>query len=157
MTKSSEGHFEILKDFPPDVLAVVAHGHLEREDYEKTLVPLAEKLIAQEGRINLYYEMATDFSGFSAGAAWSDARLGLVHMGDLARVAIVADAEWVRLGVRMFAPLMPAKVHLFHLSERAEARLWLAEDKPAGFDKGELDVSADHKLTAMEDKAPPAR
>ncbi len=155
MTKDSAGHFEILKDFPPDVVAVVAHGHLDREDYTKTLVPLTDKTIAREGRINLYYELGADFTGFSAGAAWNDARLGLLHLGDFARIAVVTDVEWVRLGVKMFAPLMASKLHLFHLSERDEARAWLAKDGP-GRIKGELDVSADHKLQTMEDKAPPA-
>ncbi len=155
MTRDTEGHFEILKDFPPDVVAVVAHGHVDREDYTKTLVPLTEKKIAEEGRIKFYYELGADFSGFSAGAAWNDAALGLMHLGDFARVAVVTDVEWVRMGVKMFAPLMPSKMHLFHLSEREEARKWLAEDGP-GRIKGELDVSADHKLSTMEDKAPPA-
>lgn len=155
MTKDSAGHFEILGDFPPDVVAVAAHGHLGREDYVNTLVPLVEKRISEEGRINLYYEMGADFSGFSAGAAWNDARLGLLHLGDFARVAVVTDVEWVRLGVKMFAPLMPAKVHLFHLGERDQARKWISDEKP-GHAKDELAVSANHKLKAMEDKAPPA-
>lgn len=149
------GHFEIIGDLPADVVGIIAHGHITREAYEDQLIPLVEARIAQQGRVHLLYVIGPDFAGMSAGAIWDDARLGLMHLADFARVALVTDVEWVRLGVKMFAPLLPGQVRLFHLAELDEARRWIIAPPQDDADHSR-DVAATHKLPTLEDKLPPS-
>ncbi len=152
--QKAKGRFDILEGFPADVLAIEAHGLIDREAYEKTLMPLVAERIGREGRIKLLYIIGQDFEGFTAGAAWDDARLGLLHPGDFARIAVVTDVEWVRFGVKLFAPLMRGRVRLFGLGELEEARNWICMNRPEEDEQAIL-VAADYKILPLEDKLPP--
>jgi len=147
MTKT---HFKILEGYPPDVIAVEATGHITGEDYENKLIPLVNERIKAEGKVNLLYVIGPDFKGFSGAAMWDDAKLGLLHFSDFAHIAVVTDVEWIRLGVRMFAPLMPAKVKLFDVAELDAAKAWISEGKPEAPHKPGVDAT--HKLPTLEDR-----
>ncbi|MEZ5777283.1 MAG: STAS/SEC14 domain-containing protein [Paracoccaceae bacterium] len=153
MSKHKTGSFGFAEGFPPDVIAVTAHGHITRGDYERDLIPKVLERVRAEGRVKLLYEIGPDFSGFSAGAAWDDAKLGLLHLSDFAKVAVVTDHEWIRLGTKIFAPLIPCPVHLFHLSERAAAKEWICAD--AAEKPHKPGVDATHKIPPLEDRIPP--
>ncbi|WP_102225569.1 SpoIIAA family protein [Acidimangrovimonas sediminis] len=144
------GNFEILAGFPADVVAIEARGKITRADYEEVLIPAIARVVAAEGRAKLLYVLGEGFEGLTAGAAWDDAKLGILHMGEFAKVAVVTDVEWIRLGVKMFAPMLRPPVHLFHLSEMEAARSWIRNDHPEPPHVAE--VAADHKLPTLEDK-----
>lgn len=148
MTKT--GNFEILDGMPEDVLAIEAKGKITRADYEDFLIPEVTRRIAAQGKVKLLYVLGTGFAGYTAGAAWDDAKLGLLHLGDFARVAVVTDIEWIRMGMKMFAPMLRAPVHLFALDALDEAKVWIASDKDEP--PHEPQVAADHKLPMLEDK-----
>ena len=151
MTEARQRAIEILEGFPQDVVAIEAFGHVGRADYEGVLIPAVEERIRAEGKVKLLYIIGDSFAGFSAGAAWDDARLGFLHMGDFARVAVVTDVEWIRMGVKLFAPLLPSPVHVFHLKEAEAAKAWLiSDDVPGG---PEAEVS--HRIPSLEDRQPP--
>jgi len=139
----ASGKFEVLGGYPADVVAVSAHGRIDRAAYEETLMPLVEERIKAEGKVNLLYEIGEAFEGYTAGAMWDDAKLGLMHLADFAKIAVVTDVEWIRLGIKMFAPMMRADVHLFHLAECADAKAWIAAYGPKP-DAGPC-VAVDHK------------
>jgi len=147
------GHFEFLSGFPPDVVAVSAHGTIDRAAYEDVLMPLIADRIKAEGKIKLLYVLGSAFKGFTAGAAWDDTRLGLSHLSKFARMAIVSDTEWLRLGMRMFAPLMPCPVRIFHIAQMQEAEAWIVSD--ANSANAGPEVAADHKINPLEDMMPP--
>ena len=147
------GHFDILDGFPPDVVAIAAIGTISRANYETTLIPLVEQRIKSEGKIKLYYEIGEGFAGYTAGAMWDDAKLGMMHLASFARIAIVTDVEWIRMGVKIFAPIVPGEVSLFHLAEREAAKAWIAENRHAP-DAGPR-VAADHKIPPAEDMGTP--
>jgi hypothetical protein len=153
MTKDKSGSFSFDASFPADVIAVTAHGHITRTDYERDLIPKVLERIRAEGRVKLLYEIGADFAGFSAGAAWDDAKLGVMHLADFAKIAVVTDHEWMRLGTKIFAPLVPCPVHLFHMAERAAAKEWIcagAEEKPH-----KPGIDATHTIPPLEDRIPP--
>lgn len=152
MSKSQMGHFEIIEGLPADVLAVEAKGHITRAAYEDVLIPQVEAKIAQEGKVKLLYVIGEAFDGFSAGAAWDDTRVGLMHLADFARIAVVSDVDWVRMGVKMFAPLLPAAVRVFHLAELDAAKDWIASNEAA---QDAATVDADRKIPPLEDMMPP--
>ena len=126
MSDHHAGHFTILSGYPPDVLAIRAEGHLTGEDYRTVLVPRIEKMIAAEGRVKLLYELGPGFEGLSAGAVWEDARLGIWHLADFARIAVVTDIGWIRAGLKLFVPLIPCPVQVFALEDRTEAAEWIS-------------------------------
>ena len=150
MSTDETGSFEILDGYPADVVAISAHGRITRTDYEKVLMPLVEARVKAEGKVKLLYVLGTDFEGVSAGAAWDDAKLGFLHMADFARIAVVTDVEWIRLGLKMFAPLIRCPVHLFHTGETEVAKAWILNDRPEP--PHEPGVAADRKLPTLEDK-----
>ena len=121
------GHFEILDGFPDDVIAFRAEGEITREDYEETLIPLAQEKIKAHKKIKLLYWIGEGFKSFSSGAMWDDARFGMTHLGDFSKVAVVSDVEWVRMSVKAFAPLLPAPVQVFHNAEIDDAKKWISE------------------------------
>lgn len=121
------GRFEVLEGYPDDVVAVRAEGVITREDYEETLIPAIEAKIGAGRRAKLLYWCGEEFKGFSAGAMWDDARFGLTHLGDFAKIAVVSDVEWLRQSVKFFAPLMPMPVQVFHNADIDAAKHWIGE------------------------------
>jgi SpoIIAA-like len=123
------GRIEVLEGFPDDVVAIKAVGRLTSEDYEETLIPLAEAKLAAKGKIKMLYWCGDDFNGFSMGAAWDDARFGITNIGDIAKLAVVTDIGWIRDSVKMFARLMPPPVRVFPNAEFEAAKAWIIADE----------------------------
>ncbi len=146
-------HLEILDGYPADVLAVRASGEVRREDYEQVLIPAVAAKVKAAGRIKLLYILGPEFAGMTAGAMFDDAKLGVFHMGDFARVAVVTDVEWIRASIKIFAPLTRSPVHVFSMGKLAAATAWIAESgAPEAPHKPGVDVT--HKLPLSEDKMP---
>ena len=72
---------EKLNDVPREVVAVKAVGRLTREDYEKVLEPLIDDARREGRRLRFLYQVGPEFEGFTPGAAWEDAKLGLRLIG----------------------------------------------------------------------------
>lgn len=122
------GRFVVLEGSPDDVVAFRAEGEITRQDYEETLIPLIEARIAAHDKIKLLYWCGPGFKGVSAGAIWDDARFGLTHLGNFSKVAIVSDVGWIRQAAKLFAPLVPAPVQLFHDADIEDAKKWITAD-----------------------------
>ena len=118
----------ILENFPETTVAFRCQGRVTREDYEKILIPRVNAALARHGKIRIYYEIGPEFSGIEAGAVWEDTKLGFEHLARWEKLALVTDVEWIRLAVGAFHFLMPGRLRLFHSSESAQARAWVAAD-----------------------------
>ena len=116
--------FKLIEGLPPDVLVVEATGTVTHEDYRSVLIPKAEAMMAK-GPIRMLYVIGRQFAGFELEALWDDGAFGLKHWHEFSRVAVVADQTWLRASISMFAPLIPAEVRLFNLSELAAAKDWI--------------------------------
>ncbi|WP_172330541.1 STAS/SEC14 domain-containing protein [Mangrovicoccus sp. HB161399] len=111
-----------LSDPADPVLDIGFTGTVTAEDYAAVLAPALER---GRERIRMRATFGEGFRGYSSGAMIADARLGLRHWRDFARVAVVSDVPWLRWSVAAFAPLVPCEIKLFHLAERDSARDWL--------------------------------
>jgi hypothetical protein len=118
--------FKILDGFPDTVLAVEAAGKVDAQAYETVLIPAIEDKLSALGKIKLLYIIGESFDGFTLGAAWDDTKVGLTHLGDFSKIALVSDVEWIRLGMRAFAPMIPGEMRLFSLAERQQAEDWIS-------------------------------
>jgi len=114
---------EPIAGLPDGVIGFEAVGEVAADDYRDTLVPAME---AAAGPIRLVYVLGDRFSGYTAGAAWQDAKLGLAHHGRWERAAIVTDAEWMRHLASAFGWMVPGEFEVFPLAERDAAIDWVA-------------------------------
>jgi hypothetical protein len=65
----------------------------------------------------MLYAIGEDFTGFELEALWDDATFGMRHWRGFRRVAVVADQQWLRAAVSMFAAFFPCEIRLFTRSE----------------------------------------
>lgn len=133
---------KIIEDLPELVLGVEAHGKVTAEDYQSVLVPAVETRVARFAKLRLLYVLGPEFDGFTGGAAWQDAMLGMKHLTAFERVAVVTDSDWLAGAVRAFGFAIPAEVRTFEVSELDAARAWIVEPSSPGQLEFTLDENA---------------
>ncbi len=117
---------EKLKDLPHGIDGVRAIGKISKEDYEQVFVPLFDE-IRREGRHTRFlYQLGPEFEGFTPGAAWEDAKIGLHSMRLFDGCAVVTDLGSIQEMTRLAGFLMPCPVGVFRNLERDKAIAWLA-------------------------------
>lgn len=133
---------KIIDDLPDDVLGLEASGEVTADDYRSVLVPALEAKLAKYPKARLLYVLGPGFEGFSGGAAWQDARVGMQHFTDFDRVAVVTGTDWIRNIVEAFGFVMPGEVETFDSEEIDGARSWICERRPRGDLEFDLDEEA---------------
>lgn len=116
---------EKLKDLPNGIDGLKAVGKISREDYEQVCVPIMDEARREGRRIRFLYQLGPEFDGFTPGAAWEDARIGLHSMRLFDGCAVVTHVGWIRESTRLMGFLMPCPVRVFGNQELAEAVAWL--------------------------------
>lgn len=120
---------ERLVDMPAGTLGFRVAGEIEREDYEKVLVPELNRAFEAGGGLRTLY-VVEHLDEIEPGALWAEAKLGLDlgirHHDAWVRSAIVTDLEWIARSVRLFAWMIPGDVRVFALNELEPAKTWVA-------------------------------
>ncbi len=145
-----------------DVVAFEAVGVVTAEDYAEHLVPAVEGVLEQGLEPRLLYVLGPEFERFELGALLADAKVGLGHLTDFARIAVVTDHEWVARTASGFGVLIPCPVHVFGSAELEEARAWISRRVDDGLElsievvnraavvhvrlRGSLNAGAEEKL-----------
>lgn len=119
---------EEVSGFPDNVVAVACRGQVTRRDYETTLIPRVEQVLARHEKARLYYEVGADFEGIDPTAVWEDFKTGMEHLMRWERVAVVTDVDWIRHTMQAFGFLIPGAVKIFSLAETAQARDWIVAE-----------------------------
>jgi hypothetical protein len=148
---------ELLKDLSGGIDGVRAVGKVSAQDYQQVFEPLLDDARREGRRLRLLYEFGPQFQGFTPGAAWEDAKLGLRSMQLLDGCAIVADVNWVREAARLGAVLLPCPVRIFGSADRDAAIDWL-RSLPQGAavlprllpEQGVIVVDVEHPLRAQD-------
>jgi SpoIIAA-like len=120
--------FKFIEGLPPNVMAIEATGKVTHDDYQNTLVPKAEAMLAK-GPIRMLYVIGKEFTGFELEALWDDSVFGIKHWHDFSHIAVVTDNSWLRAMVSMFKPFFHGEVLLFRLSELPAAKHWITDAK----------------------------
>ena len=118
---------EIMQNMPDSVVAIRASGHVTGRDYEDVLIPAVESSLKRHEKIRVLYQLDRDFSGFTAGALFDDARLGLRHRSAFEKIAIVTDADWIAKSAHFFSLFVPCPVMIFGNHDISVAKAWLLE------------------------------
>ncbi|HTZ74909.1 MAG TPA: STAS/SEC14 domain-containing protein [Candidatus Aquilonibacter sp.] len=148
---------ERLKDLPPGIEGVRAIGLVSKSDYEKVFPPMLDEARRYGHRVRFLYEIGPEFEGFTPGAAWEDAKIGINSMRLFIGCAIVTDRAWIRDLSRLSAFLTPCPVEVFATQDRDKALAWLNSiPEESGIshrllpDSGVIVVEVKHALTAQD-------
>jgi hypothetical protein len=98
------------------------------QDYDKVLIPAVEKALTQNKKLKFYYEIGSGFTGMDLGAVFEDMRVGLGHLGQWARIAVVTDIDWIKRAVHLFKLLLPSQTKIFSLAQAADAKAWITHE-----------------------------
>lgn len=115
-----------LSDVPAHVAAFKATGKVDKDDYERILVPEIERVDKQHGHIHFMMVLETPVKDFSLGAWLQDAAIGLKHFRGWKKIAIVTDEKGVEKFSDVFSAVIPGETKGFPLSRLAEATRWVA-------------------------------
>ncbi|MBT1445606.1 STAS/SEC14 domain-containing protein [Shewanella sp. JM162201] len=115
--------------FEHDTLAVKASGLIVPEDFSDVLLPELELRLKDHASVRLWYEIDPECRGMRLSALWQDFLIGLFHLSDFQRVAIITDkSHFSRIG-DFIALLMPCPVRVFSSKDDANARAWLSDGR----------------------------
>ena len=118
---------EITSGIPDNVLAVTAHGIVTAQDYENVLLPAVDEMLKRHDKIRFLFRTAEDFSAYTAGAMWDDAKLGVRHLTAFEKIAVVSDVSWLVRTVRFFRFLVPCPVKIFTGEKLHDAEAWICD------------------------------
>jgi hypothetical protein len=135
----------LIEGFPDNVLALDATGEVTADDYRTVLVPALEERLQRHHRLRLLYRLGEAFAGYSAGAAWEDAKIGMRHFTHFERIAVITDVDWIENAVRAFGFALPGDVRVYDNDETDEANAWLLEPG----DPGELEFELDETRSLL--------
>ena len=129
---------ELMTDLPDRVLGMRARGQVSAQDYQTVLVPAIEAKLRKHKKARLLYVLGDEFEGFTGGAAWEDAKVGMRHLTSFERVAVVTDVDWIENMIRAFGFALPGEVRVFDDDDLDKARLWVSESPSPGHLRFEL-------------------
>ncbi|HTQ06012.1 MAG TPA: STAS/SEC14 domain-containing protein [Polyangiaceae bacterium] len=113
------------------IVWVNATGKVSREDYRQVVEPLFEEARREGRRIRFLYQLGPSFEGFTAGAAWEDAKVGLQFLRVFEACAVVTDLAWIRDATSLARFMLPCPVRVFENQNTVKAIEWL-RSQPAG-------------------------
>jgi hypothetical protein len=105
-----------LSGLPPGVIGFEVTGKVQAEDFRDVVLPAFES-VAKTGEFRALV-VVPEFQGMSGGALWEDLKIGIPHLRDWKRIALVTDIDWITHLTQMFGWMTPGDVKAFSLSER---------------------------------------
>jgi hypothetical protein len=117
---------QFINDLPSYVVGIKAVGEVEKDDYERVLIPRLDELAKRQGEINYLLVLETDVQNFSVAAWWEDFKLALKHFTKWNKIAIVTDQKGVEWFSDVFRLFIPGKSRGFELKELGEAIQWIS-------------------------------
>ena len=112
---------EMIDGLPDNVVGIIPKGRVTNNDCDKILKPAMESTLKRHDKVRLYYEIGCRFPG----AAWEDLRIGIEHIPQWERIAVVTDVGWVRHTVNALRFLMASEVRVFTSFQAPEGRAWI--------------------------------
>jgi hypothetical protein len=118
---------QFISDLPDHVVGILATGEVNKNDYERVLIPRMEEFVRLQGQINYLLVLETDIQNFSAAAWWEDFKLGLKNFTKWKKVAVVTDQKGVEWFSDAFRHFIPGDSKGYKLSELEDAIRWVSE------------------------------
>jgi SpoIIAA-like len=124
---------ELIEGLPENTLGFTAKGNVSAKDYETVLIPAVQEKLKHHDKVRLLYHLGDEFEKFELGAMWDDAKVGLAHITEWEKIAIVTDVNWIQQAGKIFGfaietMSVTGDVKIFHNSELEDAIKWISEE-----------------------------
>jgi hypothetical protein len=116
---------EVLPQSDEQAVGFRIGGTLTDDDYETVLVPELERRMSGAARARVLLVFDHTFDGWTASAMWDDAKIGMSHLRDFEKMAVVGGPSWVGTMVKLLGPMMKADTKLFDADQFDAAWSWL--------------------------------
>ncbi len=126
-------------NLPSNVVDFRATGNVTREDFEQVVMPEVERLIKKTGKLNYLLILDTPLKEFTFGAWMQDVLLGIKHLTQWNRAAIITDSSGVQHFTQVFSALMPGEFRGFDKLDIDVAVDWVSEKSDNT--KGKMDFN----------------
>jgi hypothetical protein len=110
---------------PGSIIGFEISGVVTARDYEDVVIPAINAAASESSKLRLFYHVTPAFESFDLGAMWNDAKVGLEHLANWEKIAVVTDVGWIRSGIKVFGFAVPGEVCVFDNAERDAAMIWL--------------------------------
>ncbi|MGU3538494.1 STAS/SEC14 domain-containing protein [Methylobacterium sp. A54F] len=107
-----------------NVAEIVVDGQITDEEMNTVMAAMKADL-ETGGKLKLLEDIRA-FQGMEPAAFFKDPRFGLSMMKSVSHVALVTDAQWLKVLAETFNFVSPAQIKVFERSRLDEARSWLA-------------------------------
>jgi len=118
---------ELMPNLPGHIVGISASGQINAADYETILIPAINAALKKHDRIRILYQLGPQFTGFTPGAMWDDLKIGVAHIREWEKIAVVTDHNWITSATQFFAFAVPCPVKIFSNNELREAEAWIAD------------------------------
>ena len=117
---------QIMNDIPDNVVAFRATGHVDKKDYESTLIPAVDAQVKKQGKINFMLILDTSLKNFTIGAFLQDLGVGLKHFTKWHKMAIISESGAINNFTDLFSYVAPGEAKGFTHAQMDEAKKWVS-------------------------------
>lgn len=117
---------KLMDDLPNNVIGFEAVGEVSAGDYQDTLDPAINTALESNDKLRLVYQLGDEFEGFTGGAMWEDAKVGMGHLNRWEKIAIVTDKDWVDDTIKFIGWVVPGEVKVYPNAELDAAKEWVS-------------------------------
>jgi hypothetical protein len=117
---------QLINDLPPHVAGLHAFAEVTETEYEDALVPIIDKVLEENSKINFVLILETDIKNFTSGAWCGNIKIGFKYFFKWGRVALVTDQKSVMGYSDLFKYIIPGKFRYFPLDQLAAAIRWVS-------------------------------
>jgi SpoIIAA-like len=111
-------------------LVLRVSGELGKADYKAAVPELENELKLHAAPLRLMIVLE-DFRGWDIAGLWQELKFDVKHANDFGRIAVLGESALEEWGTALSKPFFGSEVRYFDLRERATARAWLSEPRPA--------------------------
>ena len=116
---------EILPDYSGPIVAASLSGQVSGDEIRDVLAKEVEQRRHEHEKLSLLVHYTPDFRRFTSTAAWDDEIVGLHHLNDFTKVAIITDTAWLRRLAENLSATRPEAVCHFPNGELDKAKDWI--------------------------------
>lgn len=116
----------VIDSAPSNVAAFRAIGEVDKDDYKTVVIPVIDKLLQKQDKINFLLVLDTKMKNFTAGAILSDLGVGLKHFTKWHKMAIVSESEAINKFTDIFSYIAPGEAKGFTHEQLKLAEEWVS-------------------------------
>jgi len=112
---------------PDFAVGFEASGEVTKADYENIIIPAVNEVTDRTGELYYLFVIKTGLNHFTLGALWDDFKIGLQHIKQWKKMAIVSDSKGIEKFTDIVSYVVPGHAKGFLMNELEEAKRWVSE------------------------------